>query len=142
MVLLGVGIALVVLVVGACVVGAIVIYANDASREFVSELTIDFSDGVPAAQAATCEVAGLDFADDYEVFATVTNVSDVESHYLIDYELFDAAGASLGTDFGIVSNLAPGASERDDTEGVIDGATPWTDVDCEVLATTRVAASG
>ncbi|MEL7210759.1 MAG: hypothetical protein AAGK32_21400, partial [Actinomycetota bacterium] len=107
-----------------------------------SELTIDFSDGTPAAQTATCEVAGLDFADDYEVFATVMNVSDEESHYLIDYELFGPAGESLGVDFGIISNLAPGDQERDDTEGIIDGDVPWSDVECRVLATTRVGAGG
>ncbi len=135
---LGIGGVLLVAAIGLCVVGIIAALSNDQVQEAISELAIDFSDGVPAAEPATCEVTGVDDFDDYIVFTTVTNVSGEESHYLIDYELTGPSGAFIGSDFGIVSNLADGATERDNTLGVIDDATPWQDVSCTVFATTRV----
>lgn len=138
-IILGVVLAFLVLLIGGCAAIIFAVAGNEATREFVSELAIDFSDGVPAVEDATCEVDGLDVLDAYQVFTTVTNVSGEKSHYLIDYELFGPSGNSLGTDFGIVSNLDAGASERDSAQGVLSGETPAGDVRCEVFATTRVA---
>ena len=131
------------LVVGGCA-AAIVLLAesSDDIRETVSELAIDFTEGVPATGPVSCEVTGIqnDGSGDYEVFAIVTNESGVESHYLVDYELIGPSGEPLGTDFGIVSNVRPDETVRDNTIGVIDAAPDWTDVSCLVIGTSRVPA--
>ena len=141
-IVLGVALALGVLVIGGCAVGIVLLARSDTGSELISELAIDFSDGVAPTGPVSCEVDGLDFADDYRVFVTVTNESGVASHYLVDYELTGPGGELIGTDFGIVSNLEAGATERDDSIGTVNGDTPPEDVICTVVAASRVDADG
>ena len=135
----------IVLLVGACaaVLAYAVSSADESVREVFSELTIDFSDGVPPDGPVSCEVTGIqdDGSNDYEVFTIVTNESGVESHYLVDYAVIGPVGEELGTDFGIMSNVAAGATVRDNTIGVIDGDPPWEEVTCDVTSALRVPAN-
>lgn len=143
-IVLGIILGVVVLGIGSCaaILAFAVTSADEGIREVFSELTIDFSNGVPATGPVTCEVTGIqtDGTGDYEVFAVVSNESGVESHYLVDYELIGPGGEPLGTDFGIVSNVGAGDFVRDNTIGVIDALPDWTEVDCQVIEATRVAA--
>lgn len=132
-----------VLLIGGCTAAiGIFIAGNEEAREIFTELAIDFSDGVPASGPASCEVDGRDFADDYIVLTTITNVSGEDSHYLIDFELTGPNGEILGSDFGIMSNVAEGATATDNAISIIDGAPAPEDVTCEVIAATRVPADG
>ncbi len=134
-----------VLVCGGCV--ALVGFgANEASQgsgfEFITELGLDFSDGVPATGPVSCEVTGIqdDGSDDYAVDALVTNASGVTSHYRVEYDLFGPGQDYIGSDYGIVSNLAPDESVRDFTVGVVDGVPDWQDVTCTVTQAIRIPA--
>lgn len=144
-IVLGIIIGAIVLLFGACaaILAIAVNTAGDEAREIFSELTIDFSDGVPPDGPVSCEVTGIqtDNSDDYEVFTIVTNESGVESHYLIDYTLVGPDGSEIGTDFGIISNVAPGETIRDNSIGVIDGIPSWEQVDCQVTGASRVPAN-
>lgn len=143
-IVLGIILGVIVLGIGSCaaILAFAVNSADESLREVFSELTIDFSNGVPATGPVTCEVTGIqtDGSGDYEVFAVVSNESGVESHYLVDYELIGPGGEPLGPDFGIVSNVGAGDVVRDNTIGVIDALPDWTEVDCQVTQATRVAA--
>lgn len=144
-IILGVILGAIILLVGACtaILAFAIRSADESVREVFSELTIDFTEAVPATGPVSCEVTGIqdDGSDDYEVFTEVTNESGVESHYLVDYVLVGPNGEELGTDFGIMSNVAAGALERDNTIGVIDGAPSWEQVECEVIGAARVPAN-
>ncbi len=140
--ILGIVLGIGALVFVGCTAAIVVLVASDnGAREFTTELAIDFSDAQPAAQAATCEVEGLDFADDYRVFTTVTNLDGERSHYEVRYQLIDG-DTIIGNDFGIISGLEPGDTERDDAFGVIGGTTPWQDITCRVTETLRVPTDG
>ncbi len=136
--MLGVVLGLVVLMIGGCAAGIIFLAQNEDVREAFSDLTIDFTDGVPPTGPISCEVTGLDSLDSYDVLMTVTNASGETSAYQIDHELLGPAGESLGTDFGIISRIEPGATVSDYTFGFINGDPHWSDVRCLVLDTVRV----
>lgn len=108
--------------------------------EFISELGLDFTDGVAPTGPVSCEVTGLQSDGDYSVDALVTNESGVTSHYRVEYDLFGPNQTYISSDFGIVSNVSDGESVRDFTLGTIGGSTDWNDVTCEVTQALRIDA--
>ena len=98
--------------------------------------------GTAASTApATCQVFGLQpRTDQYAVAATVTNTNGVASTYRLTYELFGPDGASLGTDFSVVSAVAPRTTVRDDAIGYLSDPVPWDQVACTVIEVLRIDA--
>jgi hypothetical protein len=139
-IVLGIALGILVLVIGGCVVGAILLFQNDDFQETFSDLAIDFSDGVAPTGPVSCEVVGIDYADDYEVVVTATNASGEPSAYRIDYELVGQGGQSFGTDYGVIARVDPGETVDDDVFSILDGDAPWTEVDCVVTDALRVRA--
>jgi len=132
-----------VLLCGGCV--AIVALTGEATDGFgvpevITEAGYDFSNAVPALGPASCEVTGVqsDGSDDYAVDAIVTSQADVRSHFRVDYELVDDSGESIGSDFGIISDVDPGETVRDSTYGLVDGTPDWTNVTCNVTSSVRI----
>lgn len=110
--------------------------------EAMGELMIDFADAPASASPATCEVFGIQpRTDQYAVAATITNTDGVTSTYRLSYELFGPDGASLGTDFTIVSAVEPGTTVRDDTLGYLSDPVPWDQVTCTVIQVLRLDAA-
>lgn len=108
-------------------------------EEAIAEGEIDFSEVVPATGTVACEVTGLDEFGRYLVFVTLSNNSAERSAFVVDYELYGPDGTYIGADFGVIGDLAPGESERDDTYGELEGTFDYQDVTCEVIAAQRSA---
>lgn len=107
--------------------------------EAMGELLVDFSGASPSSAPATCLVFGIQpHTDQYAVAATITNTDGEVSTYRVDYELLGPDGASLGTDFSVVSAVAPGTTVRDDTMGFLSDPVPWDQVTCRVTAVRRI----
>lgn len=107
--------------------------------EAMGELMIDFTDAPASSASATCQVFGIQpHTDQYAVAATVTNTDGVVSTYRLAYELFGPEGESLGTDFSVVSAVAPGTTVRDDTLGYLSDPVPWDQVSCTVIQVLRL----
>ena len=110
--------------------------------EAMGELMIDFTGAPASASPATCQVFGIQpHTDQYAVAATITNADGVTSTYRLTYELFGPDGASLGTDFSIVSVVEPGTTVRDDTLGYLSDPVPWDQVTCTVIQVLRLDAA-
>lgn len=110
--------------------------------EAMGELMIDFTDAPASTAPATCEVFGIQpHTDQYAVAATITNTDGAVSTYRLAYELFGPDGASLGTDFSIVSAVEPGTTVRDDTLGYLSDPVPWDQVTCKVTQVLRIPAA-
>jgi hypothetical protein len=138
---LGAGGCAALLVGGTLVANDLADEVEARSQEIADAFLLDFSEGVPSTGASTCEVTGIqtDGTDDYDVYATVTNDSSAASAFRVDYELVGPSGELLGADYGVLARVEPGATARQTTIGVIDGAPDWNEVSCNVLFTTRLA---
>ncbi len=137
-IVLGVIIGFLVLIIGGCAVGVVLLARNTDVREVFNDFSIDFTDGVAPTGPISCEVTGLNTFKNYDVTVTVTNASGETSAYQVDHELFGPGGESLGIDIGIIGRVEPGATVSDDTFGVISGDLHWSDVSCEVSDAVRV----
>jgi hypothetical protein len=84
----------------------------------------------------TCEVDGVDFANDLTARFVATNDSDEISDYLID-AAFIRDGIRIGTSFGSIDNVRPGESAPGDGFSFAKG--PDTGVTCEVVHVERLA---
>lgn len=108
-------------------------------NEAMGELLIDFTDATASSAPATCQVFGIQpHTDQYAVAATITNTDGAVSTYRLTYELSGPDGAPLGTDFTIVSVVAPGTTVRDDTLGYLSGPVSWDQVTCTVVEVLRL----
>ena len=133
---------LLVVVCGGCTLFAW-IGVRDAGidiAEIAQEAGRDFSTGVPATGPTSCEVVGFlgDTSDTYTVEVAVTNESGIDSHYRISYDLTGPDGASIGSDFGVVSNVSAGEEVRDTNFGFLSGSVDPSDVTCEVTEALRI----
>lgn len=110
--------------------------------EAMRELLIDFTGAAASTAPATCQVYGIQpHTDQYAVAATVTNTDGAASTYRLTYELSAPDGTSLGTDFSVVSAVAPGTTVRDDTLGYLSDPVPWDQVTCTVTEVLRLDAA-
>ena len=84
----------------------------------------------------TCDVDGIDFADDIATAFVATNGSSETSDYFITAALV-RDGIRIGTAFASIENVRPGQSAPGDGFSVVDG--PDTGVSCEVVDVSRTS---
>lgn len=100
-------------------------------ERFASRTVDDLSD-------ASCEVDGVDFADDLKARFVATNNSSEVSDYLIE-AAFIRDGIRIGTSFGSIDNVRPGQSAPGDGFSFVPG--PDTGVTCQVIHVERLAST-
>lgn len=98
-------------------------------ERFAAESTGDLSE-------VTCEVVGLDFADDIDTELIATNGSSGLSDYVINFAVI-RDGLRVGSGFGSIENVKAGESAPSQGFSTVDG--PTDGVTCEVVEVTRVA---
>lgn len=100
-------------------------------ERFASRAVDDVSD-------VSCEVDGVDFANDLKARFVATNNSSEVSDYLID-AAFIRDEIRIGTSFGSIDNVRPGESAPGDGFSFAPG--PDTGVTCEVIHVERLASN-
>lgn len=112
-----------------------------AYRDEIADATVDFSDGAPSDDPGTCLVTGTDFGEDYEIEATLTALSaEVESHYLLDFEVIGSDGRVLGAEEAVFRSMRPGEERTEDVFNVITADEPPASVSCKVTRVLRIDA--
>lgn len=106
----------------------------DASTCEVAEVERVASEPSDDTSIATCEVVGVDFADDIDLDLSVTNNGTVTSDYSIDMAII-RDDLRIGTAFGSVENVTPGQSAPSDGFSFVPG--PADGVTCEVVHLSR-----
>ncbi len=86
----------------------------------------------------TCEVTGLDFADDIETRLVATNGSSKLSDYSISVAIV-RDGIRIGTALGFIENVAPGESAPGDGFSTAPG--PLEGTTCETVSVDRTDSS-
>ena len=98
-------------------------------ERFASESPDDTSE-------VTCEVTGLDFADDVEAGLVATNGSSGLSDYSINFAII-RDGVRVGTGFSTIENVRAGESAPGDGLTFVPG--PAEGATCEVIKVSRTA---
>lgn len=110
-------------------------------RDQIADEIVDFSDAVTVDDPATCQVTGTDFADDYEIEATLTATSArVESHYQLRVQVTGPQGDVLGTEDTVLRSMAPSEQRTEDVFNTIPAPEPVELVTCTVTRVLRVDA--
>lgn len=135
-IVLSVILAFLVLVVGGCVTVLLVGQGFD-----FDDLTVDFSDAVISNDPVSCRVDGVDLADDYRVFVSITNNSGVTSAYQVGYELVGPGDTILGDDYGIIARVEPGDTVEDNAFGATSATVDAAQVQCRPTLTLRATLS-
>ncbi len=122
-----------VLLAGGC---GVFLYAF---RDQIADAAVDFSDGVPAGDAASCEVVGLAFATNYDIRATVdVNETQVESHFQLRVEVLSSDGEVLGSDEAVFRSMDPGEERTEEVFPTITASDPYETTTCQVVRVLRV----
>ena len=128
-----------VLLIGGCSV--LIFAAGNAVEDVADDFFVDFSNAQTSTDPVSCRVDGLDFADDYRVYGTVTNNSGETSAYRYEYELLGPGDTFIGSDYGIIDRLEAGDTTEANAYGIVDGTVPPEDVTCSVTELLRTPVS-